>query len=336
MLLREKAYGAAYLSAKEYQEEQTRLAGNRTGFGLSVTVKDADLLVMTVDEGSPAALAGIVKGDRITAVDGEAVTGTAHTEVEQKIATLEKLILTVVHDGAPTAVELTANTYTYISVSGRLLDGNVGYIRIREFNNVTPLQFKNVYNDLTQQCATYFMCDVRNNAGGQSAAVQEILDYLLPRGPYANCKKKGETIALTATDTYEMTAPTVTLVNANTVGEAELFAAVLQDMSKTRLIGTTTEGKAVMQEYATIQSDKGAVRLTVGTLYRIHGDTTWADSGLIPNQLVDLSFDKLTYFELLTDEEDDQLQAGLEVFKNGAFLSAVTEPTTTTTTTVAP
>ncbi len=330
---------AAYLSAEDYQKVQSQLVGNRTGFGLTVTVKGEELVVSSVDENSPAALSNIEKGNVLTAIDGEAVTGASYAVAQAKINSAEKLILTLRQNGISTAVELSSNTYTVVSVAGRMMSDTVGYIRIREFNNITPLQFKNVYNELTQQGAMYFLFDVRNNAGGQIAAAQEILDYLLPRGPYLTCQKKEETVTISATDTYEMTAPSVTLINENTVGEAELFAGVLQDLSKTRLVGTATPGKAVVQEYVTIQSDKGAVRLSNGVLYRIQSGETWKDVGLMPNQMVDLSYDKQVYFDLLTDEEDTQLQAALSVLASNTYLPVVnaeanktTAATTTTTT----
>ena len=329
---------AAYLTATEYQKAQNALAGNRTGFGLTVAAKGTELVVLAVDTNSPAALSGIAVGDVVTMLDGEGVTSASSTASQAKLNSMEKITLTVTHDGEPKAVELTANTYTVISVSGRLVENNIGYIRITEFNNVTPLQFKTVYNELTQQGATYFLFDVRNNQGGKIEAVQEILDYLLPRGPYAKCEKKSETVTYSATDTYEMTAPSVTLVNGNTVGEAELFAGVLQDLSKTRLVGTTTKGKAAVQHYATIQSDKGAVRLTVGTLHRIQSGTTWKDVGLEPDVSEDLPYDKQAHFNLMTDEEDTQLQAAVELLTSNTYLPGVnaeankaTEGSTTTT-----
>ncbi len=331
---------AAYLTASEYQKAQSALAGNRTGFGLTVTAKGVELIVLAVDANSPAALSGIEVGDVVTAIDGEGVTGASYTVAQAKLNSMEKIALTVTHKGEPKAVELTANTYTVISVTGRLIENNIGYIRITEFNNVTPLQFKTVYNELTQQGAAYFLFDVRNNEGGQIEAVQEILDYLLPRGPYVNCEKKGETVAFSATDTYEMTAPSVTLVNGNTVGEAELFAGVLQDLSKTHLVGTSTQGKAVVQRYATIQSDKGAVRLSTGVLYRIQSGTTWKEVGLMPDVTADLAYDKQMYFNLITDEEDTQLQAAVELLTSNTFLPGVNaeanKTTATTTTTAKP
>ncbi len=314
---------AVYLSADEYQKVQSQLAGNRTGFGLTVVAKGTELVVSVVDENSPAALSGIRKGDVLTAIDGETMSGSSYAAAQARLNSADKMTVSVSQSGNIMAVELTATTYTTVSVAGRIINNAIGYIRISEFNNVTPLQFKNVYNDLTQQGALYFLFDVRNNAGGQLAAVQEILDYLLPRGPYVNCQKKNEIQAFSATDTYEMTAPSVTLVNGSTVGEAELFAGALQDQGKTRLVGTSTQGKAVVQEYSTIQSDKGAVRLSTGMLSRLKSGDSWSETGLLPDSMVDLAYDKQMYFELLTDEEDTQLQAALEVLGSTSYLPVV-------------
>ena len=306
---------ADYLPSTEYQKVQESLKGNRTGFGLTFTVKDNDLIVASVDAQSPAALAGVTKGDIVTAIDGETVNGASYTIAAATVNSAEKVLLTVKHAGETTAVELTANTYVLQSVAGRMLNNGIGYITIREFNALTASQFKKAYNDLTEKGAVYFVFDVRNNAGGDMEAVQEILDYLLPRGPYLNCDKKGTKVPISAVDAYEMTAPSVTLINGNTIGEAEAFAAVLQDMKKSELVGTSTQGKAVLQEYVGIQSDKGAVLLSVGTLYRINSGDTWAESGLMPDKTVDLPYNEQLYFSLLTDDKDTQLQAAIALLR---------------------
>lgn len=326
---------AEYLSAEQYQAVQSKLAGNRTGFGLRVTVsRENQLIISTVDANSPAALSGIEVGDVLLAIDGEELNGALYNTVQSKLNSAEKLLLSVSHSGLQSAVELTANTYTAVSVESRIVSENVGYIGISDFNTLTPLQFKNAYNELTQNGATYFIFDVRGNSGGSLEAVKEILDYLLPRGPYATCEEKNGKVTFTAEDAYELTVPTVTLINGSTVGEAELFAAALQDRSKTKLVGTTTEGKAVVQEYYSIDSDKAAVRLTMGTISLMQSGKSWANTGLYPNSMVDLSYDKLLYFDLLTDAEDTQLQRAIEVVRENTNLSTndetVKAPTTTT------
>lgn len=333
---------AAYLSSAEYQQVQNELRGDRTGFGLQLVVlenaeKVQELVVSHVDPNSPAALAGIKAGAIITEVDGAAVNGASYTAVMGRLDNEKKLRITVRQSDGTTTTELSSNTYSDVSVEGKILQETVGYIRIRSFNNLTALQFKNEYNKLTQQGALYFVLDLRNNAGGSMDAVKEILDYLLPRGPYANCTKKDGVDMFTAADTYEITAPTVTLVNGVTMGEAELLAGALQEAGKTRLVGTSTAGKAVVQEYFPLSADKSAVKLTTGALTLLSG-ANWQDTGLMPSQTVDLSLDKLMKFELLSAEEDDQLKAALTLLTSGQYTNTATGTTTaapTTTTTAA-
>lgn len=327
---------AQYLSAAEHKAVQSELAGNRTGFGFQLMVsEDNELVISRVEQNSPAALSGIKAGDILAAVGGNPVTGAAYAGVLGRLEKEEKIAVTVKQSGAESTVELTTNTYTAVSVEGKIVQDTVGYIRIRSFNSLTALQFKSLYNELTKQGALYFVFDVRNNEGGSLDAVKEILGYLLPSGPYVNCEKKAETVAFTASDPYEMTVPTVTLVNGGTTGEAELFAAVLQDLSKTRLIGTSTAGKAVVQEYFSLASDKAAVKLSVGTLSCIQSGMSWQDTGLIPNQTVDLSYNKLLKFELLTEEEDDQLKAAADFLRSNQTVNLQNTVTTGSTSTTA-
>ncbi len=327
---------AQYLSAAEYKQVQSELAGNHTGFGIHLIVsEDNKLIVSHVEDNSPAALAGIKKGNVLTKLDEVTLTGASYTAVAARLNSSEKLILTVEQNGTEATVELAANTYSHVSVEGRIVQENVGYIRIRSFNSLTALQFKSLYNDLTRQGALYFVFDLRNNEGGSLAAAQEILGYLLPGGPYVNCETKNGVEAFTASDPYEMTAASVTLVNGGTTGEAELMAAVLQDFGKTRLVGTSTAGKAVVQEYFSLASDKAAVKLTVGKLTRIQGGTSWQETGLFPDETADLAYDKQMKFELLTEDEDTQLQAAVAlVTANQPVASQTTVTTAGTTTTV--
>ena len=324
---------AAYLSAEEYKRVQNELAGNYTGFGFQVTVKENKLVVSYVAETSPAALAGIKKGDVVAVVDEEPMSGTAHSTMIEKLANSEKMLLTVSRDGTESAMELTVNTYTDPGVEGSVVQDTVGYIRIRFFNNLTAMQFKNVYNELTRQGAQYFVFDLRNNTGGSLAAVKDILGYLLPSGPYATCLQKNGSETYTASDPYEMTARSATLVNGNTEGEAELFAGVMQDLSKTTLVGTSTAGKAVVQDYFSLASDKAAVRLTVGEITLMKSGKNWAEKGLMPDRLKDLSYDKMQRFDLLSYGEDDQLKAAVELLGSNQNITTPDNNATTATTT---
>ena len=323
---------AAYLTTAEYQQVQIRQSGSLTGFGLEIAQsRDNQVVVSDVFKGSPAAQSGVQQGDILKAVDGETVNPEEVDALRAKLSSAAKVVLSVYRDGAETAVELTSNTFTFSSVEERMIGTN-GYIRIREFNSTTPEQFKTAYTSLVDQGATHFIFDLRNNEGGLLDAAKEIIAYLMPRGPYAHFTAKGEVTTFTAEDSFEMSVGSVTLVNGNTAGEAELFAGVLQDFGKTIVVGTPTAGKDTTQQYYPLESDKSAVRLTAGSLSLVQSKKSWGGEGLIPDQLVGLTSEQEKYFDLLTDEEDPQLQTGIGCLEGSQPVTPPTEATAPETT----
>lgn len=324
---------AQYLTAEEYQKVSTELAGTHSGFGFQVikTEEPNELVVSYVEENSPAALSGLRAGDVLLSVNGTEVTGTSYTAVKGLIATEEELELRFRQNGTEAEVKLITNSYACVSVQGRIVQNTIGYIRIRSFNSGTAVQFKTVYAELERKGARSFVFDLRNNEGGDVEAAREVLGYLLPSGPYINCTTKNGTEAFTTSDPYEMTVAAAVLVNGGTTGEAELVAGVLQDLSKAKLVGVSTAGKAVVQEYFSLPSDKAAVRLTTGTLTRLKSETSWQDTGLIPDKMVDMPYSKLQRFEMLSESEDDQLKAACELLKTSRPQEETPPETTGTT-----
>lgn len=323
---------AEYLTADEYQTVATELAGTHVGFGFQIikTTEPNALVISYVEENSPAALAGLRMGDTLVSVNGTAVTGDSYTPVKGLIATEQELELKIRQNDTDAEVKLVSNAYTYVSVQGRIVQNSIGYIRIRAFNSGTAVQFKTKYAELERQGARSFVLDLRNNKGGSVDAAREVLGYLLPSGPYINCTTKNGVEAFSTSDPYEMTVSAVVLVNGGTTGEAELVAGVLQDLSKAKLVGVSTAGKAVVQEYFTLPSDKAAVKLTTGVLTRLKSETSWQDTGLIPDKMVDMPYSQLQRFEMLTDTEDDQLKAACELLKNDQPEETPSETTGTT------
>ncbi len=326
---------AAYLTASEYQAAQNQATGKQTGFGLEVTLtKEKDIVVSVCDNGSPAALSGVQKGDIVTAADGEAVSAETLESLQQKLRENSKILLSLTRGETDYAVELSSNTYTAVSVESRM-NGSAGILRIRTFNSETPSQFKSAYRSLLEQGATSMLFDLRDNDGGSLDAAKDIIAFLMPRGPYAKYTTKNGTETLVAEDSDELQLPSVTLVNSSTAGEAELFAGVLQSFGKTQVIGTATAGKNSVQTLVAIESDKSAVRITVASLSLIQDNATWKDTGIQPIQVVEMPETLLPYTALLTDEEDPQMSAGLAALK-GNGPPATTAPTESTETAAAP
>lgn len=159
---------------------------------------------------------------------------------------------------------------------------------------------------------------------------QEVVAYLMPRGSYAKITEQqtdgtSQTTEMMAEDTYQMSKPSATLVNSRTSDGAELFAGVLQEHALTTVIGSTTAGHGLVQDYYTIATDGAAIRLSVASLVLKKGGEI-EGVGITPNKEVLLTPEQEERLGLLTDEEDTQLQEALTAVLSGGM---VTPPTTT-------
>ena len=164
--------------------------------------------------------------------------------LKNRLESASRVILTIQREDQSIAFELSPSPYQTDSVEGRLI-GSTGYIRITEFHSLTADQFKAVYDDLSAQGAQNYVFDLRGNPGMLSS-VTPLLEYLMPRGVYARKTDNTGTVTdLIDTDNYQMDLPSVTLVDSDTAGEAELFAGVLQEFGKTTVIGEQTSGRGL-------------------------------------------------------------------------------------------
>lgn len=306
---------AAYFTAAEYQAETDRMAGTHNGLGLEFALTSSgQIRVSRVHVDSSAERAGVRKGDILTAVDGETVTPERYAGLESQLENVSRVILTISRDDQSIAFELSPSPYQTVSVEGRLID-STGYIRITEFNALTKEQFQAVYDDLANQGAQNYLFDLRGNSGGALSSVTPVLEYLMPRGVYARqTDNTGAVTDLTDTDNYQMDTPSATLVDAETAGEAELFAGVLQEFGKTTVFGEQTAGRGLTQEYFTISSDGAAVKLSTSQLSLVTGGS-FDGTGIVPHTVVGLTEEQKADVAFLENGEDPQLQAALSSLK---------------------
>ncbi|MBQ2939213.1 MAG: PDZ domain-containing protein [Clostridia bacterium] len=315
---------ADYLTADEYAAVEAVLKGEAEGFGLTVEYdQNAELVVRAVATNSPSALAGMQVGDIVRVVNDTAV-GTELTllDVQDLLATAGKVQLTVTREGEEQSFSLISAVYTLESVSGKMLDNSIGYIRITNFSDITFGQFETLYESLRSQGAIGFIFDLRGNAGGSLAATQQVLEILLPNATYATLKRGDKIENLTSKGTTEVALSSVTLINGSTSGEAELFAGALTEFNKTKLVGTASHGCAMVQEYFALTSTNARIKLSVGEL-SLPKSGSWQGKGLTPMKEVSSFSAELS---------DPQLVAAQELLL-GSNMNTVTTTTTTATTT---
>lgn len=278
-----------YLSQDEYIDEQTVNAGEQIGLGLTLT-EDASgyILIENVLEDSPAAESGLVSGDVITSVAGIDVKETGFDEAMEAMKGSEgsTVELTVRHNGVDTSYTFTRRSIEVVSVTGTLVDGYIGYIKIDGFKQNTPEQFVETLQRLTSNGAEALLFDVRDTSEGVIDSVQECLDPLLPEGIIATAEyKDGHTETIVYSDESAIKLPMAVLVNKNTSNVAELFAAALKDVNGAQLIGIKTSGNGSLQEITDFENG-GAVKLTVAEI-KTASEKSYNKVGLSPDVVVE-------------------------------------------------
>lgn len=338
-----KGIGDKY--AQYYTPDSYRIALQaRMGqaFGAGITVKDGktgELIVEKVYTDSAAHKAGVQAGDILTTLNGESLVGVPRKTVQDTLDTAtDKITVSVTRAEKTHAFEFTSYTYAIETVIDRMIGEKTGYIRVTAFHDNTAGQFKAAYSALQSEGATAFVFDMRNCAGGGSVeALKTILSYVMPHGTYATYTAADGTVTnLVSQTSVESTIPSVTLVNGNTRGEAEIFAGVLQEFGRTTVIGEKTVGKGKVQDFIPLQVDNSAMLLTVGEISLIRGGSI-EGVGITPNTLLAMSSYKTERIGTIEDKDDDQLQAALKVFDthvgantSQAGITALTSGTGTT------
>ena len=335
---------SAYYTAEQTASIEEDEANQYVGIGVTYSTAAESLYQITaVTPGGPADLAGILPGDKLLTAAGVDVNTL---ETGDDLAALVKgeigTQVTIVVDraGEPLTFNITRDViYTY-SVTSRMLENNVGYIAIADFDSNVDDEFREHLTTLQEQGAKGFIFDVRNNPGGYVSVMHEMLDGLLPEGPVITMvDKAGEEMPLTSdADMLEM--PMVVLTNEYSVSAAEFFAAALQEFDMATVVGTKTSGKGYSQQTFKL-SDGSSVHISTTRYYTPKGNSL-AETGVTPDLVVELPLEDLNLLlsGKLADADDEQLQSAIKAVNSLIAALPVETPaegeTTETTTTETP
>lgn len=303
-----------YMTAAEYAVYLDEMQGQMVGVGANVFYDptDAGLYVSAVSENSPAALAGLQKGDRIVSINEEAVTAYNYTELMENLTgdRLSSVTVTFSRDGASQTVNLVKG-YTAQTVFTSL-NGTVGYVQITAFYATTASQLEAAVETLSENGATSLIFDLRGCSAGTTEYAANTLDVLVPvasegSGALATAYSKDGSVRRTFTAAASSVSMSMmVLVNGETAGPAELFACDLRDYGMARLIGETTAGNGCLQEVFAL-SDGGAIILTTAEIHPYISES-YNQVGIVPDEEVVLSSEKAVRLPLLEQADDDQYQ----------------------------
>ena len=304
---------ARYYTANAYTELMNQQSGKVMGIGVELGMDQTGYARVTrVYEDSPAQEAGIVVGDYITAIDGTDVKSLSGVDaVQSRLQGEAGTTVTVTWlDSAASShtADLTHSGYTSTTVDYQML-GDVGYIKIRQFDGSTPSELDYAIRALSANGAASLVFDLRDNGGGVLDDAISCINLIVPEGTvaYAEDKNGNRTVIGSSDAESAVSLPMVCLVNGNTASAAELFAATLRTMNGARLVGTTTMGKGTIQSSPQRLSDGSAVVITVAKL--VCGDGSCFDgTGLTVDVERALSTEEATNFYDYTPQTDPQVQ----------------------------
>ena len=305
-----------YLSADEVAAYEESMANAYVGVGITIT-EDAEAGGMRVEEvvsGGPAEEAGIRVGDLLLAVEGEDVL-TLGIDGTRNLVRGEEGTHVNMHfsrNGTEYDVSVERRSIETPVVTGELLDGSIGYVKIDNFDERSAAETIAFVKDLIGQGAEALLFDVRFNPGGYADELVKVLDYLLPEGDlfrsvdYAGCEE------VDTSDASCVELPMAVLVNEDSYSAAEFFAAALQEYEWATIVGSQTYGKGNFQT-AFYLSDGSMVNLSIGKYYT-PGGKSLSETGVTPDVVVDLDDEQyaLLYYNALEQADDPQFQAAID------------------------
>jgi carboxyl-terminal processing protease len=293
---------SAYIDEAAFRAMQTPANENQASLGLVVTIQNGQLKVVSPQDGSPAAKAGIQPGDPIFAIDKEPTYDLTLGEAEQKLRGTEGSDVTLMlrrGNGKPIEIRVKREAFKLRTVTARMEGDNIGYVRIAGFDNATVTALGSAVAELRKQAGNKligFILDLRNNPGGDFNEAVAVADAFIENGDIVVVKgRKGASlkrISATAGDIAQG-VPIVALVNGGTAREAELVAGGLQDNRRAVLLGTKTFGESAIETLIPLPGN-GAIRLTTARFLTpsgrpIQGKGLNPDLAVMPIKLAKLS-----------------------------------------------
>jgi carboxyl-terminal processing protease len=284
---------SSYMDPKSFRDMQVQTRGEFGGLGIEVTMEEGLVKVVAPIDETPAAKAGVMANDVITHLDNEAVQGLTLNQAVDKMRgpVNTKIKLTIMRKGADKPIEVTIvrDIIRVKSVRWHPEGGDIGYIRVTQFNEQTTDGLKAAINDLNSQLGVDkvkgYVLDLRNNPGGLLDQAISVSDTFLEKGEIVSTRGRNpeETQRFNARPGDLIKGkPLIVLINGGSASASEIVAGALQDHKRATLIGTRSFGKGSVQTIIPLGAGNGALRLTTARYYTPSGRSIQA-KGISPD-----------------------------------------------------
>ena len=311
---------SAYMSPELFKEMQTDTRGQFGGLGIEIGMEAGVVKVISPIDDTPAAKAGIKAGDYIVKIGLEQVQGKSLMEAVKlmrgPVGTSIDLTVRRKNVKKPLEFKITRRVIEVKSVSSAIIseDKNLGYIRLKSFNENSDKQFLKTIKKLEQNSKIKgYVLDLRNNPGGLLTQAINITDFFLDDGEIVSTKgrKISETRKFFARRGDEINGkPVVVLINNGSASASEIFAGALKDHKRAIILGENSYGKGSVQSIIPLRNG-GGIRLTISKYYLPSGKSI-SEVGVTPDIFVEETGDDFK----INSEKDNQLNYAIKLFNS--------------------
>ncbi|ACB85759.1 S41 family peptidase [Natranaerobius thermophilus] len=346
-----------YLTPRDYQDLMVRTEGSYGGIGIEVFMDEDYVTIVAPISGTPGEEKGLRSGDRIISIDGDDIVGIDLQDAVDKMrgepgSTVE---IEIERPGLDENMEfeITRQDIEIETVNHEMKENDLGYIEITNFSQTTGEEFSEAITELEQGDMEGLVLDLRDNPGGLLNAAIEVGQEIVPAGPIVHVVGRQDTLETHESFGDGVDYPMVVLVNQNSASASEILAGALQDTETATIAGSTTFGKASVQNVEPL-AHGGALQYTMAKYQTpdgrdIHEEGLNPDVEIDPPKILELTrqpistdlsmgdegeevetlqsiLKELDYFtEEVTGEFDEHTRDALEKFQQARGISATGE-----------
>jgi C-terminal peptidase prc len=283
---------SSYMDAEQAKDMRVQTKGEFGGLGIEVTMENNYVKVITPIDDTPAAKAGVMAGDFITAIDGKDVNGmTLQDAVDKMRGPVHTPIkLTIMRKGVdkPLNITVVRDIIKVKAVKSRV-DGDVGYIKITSFTERTSDELHNAIAQIKKKVQADnlkgYVLELRHNPGGLLDQAVDVCDTFLDHGEIVSTRGR-DPKDVTRFDAHPGDMidgkPLIVLINGGSASASEITAGALQDQRRATIVGTQSFGKGSVQTIIPLPENNGALRLTTALYYTPSGRSIQGE-GITPD-----------------------------------------------------
>ncbi len=304
---------SSFMPPESFKEMQIDTKGEFGGLGIQIGIKDKVLTIIAPIEDTPADKAGVEAGDKIIKIDGESTKDISLHDAVSKLRGPKGTDVTITiarqEMEKPLDITITRDIIKLKSVKSRVIDDNIGYVKLTQFQERSARDLKKALKKLSSNDdITAMILDLRNNPGGLLKGAVDVSSQFLPPGKlvvYIKGRNGDKTEFETVNGNDYSEIPMVVLVNGGSASASEIVAGALQDWGKAVVLGTQTFGKGSVQTVIPL-SDGSALRLTTARYYTPKGRSIQT-TGITPDIIVKLKAkDGATTHAILREKDLDK------------------------------